>query len=232
MFSPALVAEALRTTKSEIAGTLGLGKDAFTRASRIRGAQDAGPPAPDARDSQPRRSGDGLVARRLCLVPRRAAPPGSAVRPRIGCCATAEPRTCMPISTGSWPAATPEPPLARCGSRDWSIGRTTRSGPGRLCPEKARGVTAGASTAARGPGALHLALAAHRHSRSAAARPANAASHPLRLRGSMSNPSSIRRRKNPRRAFGVSDSDPHMPRLGKPRCSPARSPRHKPWPTA
>ena len=36
VFSPALVAGALRTTKSEIAGTLGLGKDAFTRASRIR----------------------------------------------------------------------------------------------------------------------------------------------------------------------------------------------------
>ena len=35
-FSPTLVADALRTTKSEIAGTLGLGKDAFTRASRIR----------------------------------------------------------------------------------------------------------------------------------------------------------------------------------------------------
>ena len=36
VFSPTLVAEALRTTKSEIAGTLGLGKDAFSRASRIR----------------------------------------------------------------------------------------------------------------------------------------------------------------------------------------------------
>ena len=35
-FSPALIADALRTTKSEIAGTLGLGKDAFTRTSRIR----------------------------------------------------------------------------------------------------------------------------------------------------------------------------------------------------
>ncbi len=35
-FSPTLVADALRTTKSEIAGTLGLGKDAFARASRIR----------------------------------------------------------------------------------------------------------------------------------------------------------------------------------------------------
>lgn len=35
-FSPALVADALRTTKSEIAVTLGLGRDAFTRASRIR----------------------------------------------------------------------------------------------------------------------------------------------------------------------------------------------------
>ena len=35
-FSPALVADALRTTRSEIAGTLGLGKDAFSRASRVR----------------------------------------------------------------------------------------------------------------------------------------------------------------------------------------------------
>ena len=35
-FSPTLIANALRTTKSEIAGTLGLGKDAFARASRIR----------------------------------------------------------------------------------------------------------------------------------------------------------------------------------------------------
>ena len=34
--SPTLVAEALRTTKLEIAGTLGLGKDALTRASRVR----------------------------------------------------------------------------------------------------------------------------------------------------------------------------------------------------
>ena len=36
VFSPRLVAEALRTTKSEIASTLGLGKDTFSRASRIR----------------------------------------------------------------------------------------------------------------------------------------------------------------------------------------------------
>ena len=35
-FSPALIADALRTTKSEIAGTLGLGKDAFARTSRVR----------------------------------------------------------------------------------------------------------------------------------------------------------------------------------------------------
>ena len=36
VFSPVLIAEALRTTKSEIAGTLGLGKDAFSRSSRVR----------------------------------------------------------------------------------------------------------------------------------------------------------------------------------------------------
>ena len=36
VFSPRLVADELRTTKGEIARTLGLGKDAFTRRSRIR----------------------------------------------------------------------------------------------------------------------------------------------------------------------------------------------------
>ena len=36
VFSPALIAAALRTTKSEIAGTLGLGKDALSRTSRVR----------------------------------------------------------------------------------------------------------------------------------------------------------------------------------------------------
>ena len=36
VFSPTLIAVALRTTKTEIAGTLGLGKDAFSRISRIR----------------------------------------------------------------------------------------------------------------------------------------------------------------------------------------------------
>lgn len=34
-FSPTLVANALRTTKAEMASTLGLAKDAFTRASRV-----------------------------------------------------------------------------------------------------------------------------------------------------------------------------------------------------
>ena len=36
VFSPVPIAVALRTTKSELAGTLGLGRDAFSRASRIR----------------------------------------------------------------------------------------------------------------------------------------------------------------------------------------------------
>ena len=36
MFSPTLIAGALRTTKSEIVSTLGLGWDAFSRASRVR----------------------------------------------------------------------------------------------------------------------------------------------------------------------------------------------------
>ena len=36
VFSPKLIADELRTTKSEVARTLGLGKDAFTLASRVR----------------------------------------------------------------------------------------------------------------------------------------------------------------------------------------------------
>ena len=35
IFSPTLIADALRTTKSEIADTLGLAKDAFSRKSRL-----------------------------------------------------------------------------------------------------------------------------------------------------------------------------------------------------
>ena len=195
VFSPTLVAEALRTTKSEIAGTLGLGKGRVYACFADPRAQDAGSPAPDAGDSQPRRGGDGLVARRLCLVPRRAparvrrCDPGSVAARRP------EPRTCMPISTGSWPAATPEPPLARCGSRDWSIGRTTRSGPGRLCPEKARGVTAGASTAAgsrRSTPRSRRSPPFAKRSRSAG----QCSLSPSAPTRSISNPSSMRRRKN------------------------------------
>ena len=67
-FSPALIANALRTTRAEIAGTLGLGKDAFSRASRVAGAQDADPVAPDAGDPEPGRSRDRIAACGLCLV--------------------------------------------------------------------------------------------------------------------------------------------------------------------
>ena len=35
-FSPTLIAGALRTTKAEIAGTLGLSRDALSRSTRIR----------------------------------------------------------------------------------------------------------------------------------------------------------------------------------------------------
>ena len=35
-FSPALIAKELRTTKGELAGTLGLARDAFTRSARVR----------------------------------------------------------------------------------------------------------------------------------------------------------------------------------------------------
>ena len=36
LFSPTLIAGALRTTKTEIASTLGLGQDAFSRSARVR----------------------------------------------------------------------------------------------------------------------------------------------------------------------------------------------------
>ena len=36
VFSPALIAGALRTTRTEIATTLGLGQDAFSRTARLR----------------------------------------------------------------------------------------------------------------------------------------------------------------------------------------------------
>ena len=36
IFSPTLIADALRTTKSEIASTLGLAQDAFSRVERLR----------------------------------------------------------------------------------------------------------------------------------------------------------------------------------------------------
>ena len=36
VFSPTLIAGALRTTKTEIASTLGLGQDAFSRPARVR----------------------------------------------------------------------------------------------------------------------------------------------------------------------------------------------------
>ena len=109
VFSPTLVADALRTTKSEIASTLGLGKDAFTRSSRVR-----------ARKTQARlrqmleilnrveaATGSPLAA----YAWFRAEPlPGFGIRRprRISCCAKAEPIMFMPISTGSWRAVMPE----------------------------------------------------------------------------------------------------------------------------
>lgn len=38
-FSPSRIADGLRTTKGEIAATLGLGRDALSRATRVRAAK-------------------------------------------------------------------------------------------------------------------------------------------------------------------------------------------------
>ena len=101
VFSPSLIADGLRTTKSEIAGTLGLGKDAFTRASRVR-----------ARKTQVRlrqmleilnrvetATGSPLAA----YAWFRAEPlPGfGGALPPIFWCAKAGPIRCMPIWTAS-----------------------------------------------------------------------------------------------------------------------------------
>ena len=66
-FSPTLIAGALRTTKAEIAGTLGLSQDALSRTTRIPGAEDADPASGDGGDSSPCRGlhrllWDALVA--------------------------------------------------------------------------------------------------------------------------------------------------------------------------
>ena len=53
VFSPTLVADALHTTQAEIAGTLGLGRDAFSCASQIPSAEDADATAADVGDPPP-----------------------------------------------------------------------------------------------------------------------------------------------------------------------------------
>ena len=53
VFSPVPIAAALRTTKSEIASTLGLGRDAFSRASRIRARKTQLRTRADAGDFEP-----------------------------------------------------------------------------------------------------------------------------------------------------------------------------------
>ena len=107
VFSPTLIADGLRTTKSEIAETLGLRKDAFTRASRVR-----------ARKTQVRlrqmleilnrveaATGSPLAA----YAWFRAEPlPGFGGATPICWCGRAGHPRCMRIWTASWPAAMPE----------------------------------------------------------------------------------------------------------------------------
>ena len=143
VFSPVLIANALRTTKSEIAGTLGLGKDAFTRKSRIRARKT------QVRlrqmleilnrveaDNRVHACGIRLVSRRALVRFRRrhGGLPGAAGQGAI---------TSMPIWIRSWRAVTPEFAVDPCASRDWFIGRTIRNGPGTLCRERAQGLHGG-----------------------------------------------------------------------------------------
>ena len=105
VFSPTLIADVLRTTKSEIAGTLGLGKDAFTRTSRIR-----------ARKTQVRLRQMLEILNRVEAVTGsplaayawfRAEPLPGFGRHHAGCAGTrkARPNTCMLGSNGSRRAA-------------------------------------------------------------------------------------------------------------------------------
>lgn len=107
VFSPTLIANALRTTKSEVAGTLGLGQDSLSRASRIR-----------ARKTQVR------LRQRLEILNRVEAETGSPlaayawfrgqplqaseVERRIGWYAKAGPIMSMPISIRSWRVGMPD----------------------------------------------------------------------------------------------------------------------------
>ena len=73
VFSPTLIADELRTTKAEIADTLGLGKDAFTRTSRVRARKTQVRLRQMLEILKPRRSRHRLPDCGLRLVPRRAA---------------------------------------------------------------------------------------------------------------------------------------------------------------
>ena len=96
VFSPVAIAAALRTTKSEIASTLGLGRDAFSRASRIRARKT------QLRTRQMLEILNRVEAESGSLLAAyawfRSEPlPASAAPRRTCCCARARPaRTCLP----------------------------------------------------------------------------------------------------------------------------------------
>ena len=71
-FSPTLIAGALRTTKAEIAGTLGAQPGRALADHANPGAEDADPASGDGGDSSPCRGLHRLLcARGVCLVPLR-----------------------------------------------------------------------------------------------------------------------------------------------------------------
>ena len=180
VFSPTLITEVLRTTKSEIAGHTGPRKGRLHAGLAGAGAEDTGAAPPDAGNPQPRRSGDGITARRLRLVPRRA--PARFRRRYAG-----------PIATRR--QGRPRARLSRTRH-----GRRLRLSPcsGDALPRPGLPGTQSAVVLdalvrggrepswwafqpARRPCALYFALAADRRTRSAAPGPANAAAHPLCL---------------------------------------------------
>ena len=107
-FSSALIAGALRTTKAEIADTLGLNQDALPRATRVRARKTLTRLREMVEIPRRVKTYTGcraLVAYACC---RSEALPGLRARHPIIWCAKVKPAAYTPTLTGSWPTGMPD----------------------------------------------------------------------------------------------------------------------------
>lgn len=143
--SPTLVANALRTTNAEMVSTLGLAKDALTRASQV-GAKKTQVRLRQMLEVLNRVEDDtgSLLAAYAWFRGQPLPGFGSATPDQL--LRKGKPAMSMPILSGSWQAAISEAVRSRCASKGFPTAVTIRSGPGRPCRAKERADTAAAST--------------------------------------------------------------------------------------